>query len=250
MKQRCYCLTRHFAPLERRDEEVPQVKAGEILVRISAAGVCHSDIHIWEGHYDLGSDKKITLKDRGIALPLTLGHEIAGEVVAMGPSAQGTAVGTQVVVFPWLGCGVCPTCKRGDENLCQKSRSFGVFQNGGYAEYVVVPEGKYCIDIAGLDPAQAAPLACSGVTTYSAIKKLGAVIHDAPVVIMGAGGLGHMALMMLKALNAKGAIFVEPDATKRAAALKAGALGAIDSNASDWRRRIDDLGFSGRSIHR
>jgi alcohol dehydrogenase, propanol-preferring len=116
MKQRCYCLTRHFAPLERRDEEVPQVTAGEILVRISAAGVCHSDIHIWEGHYDLGSDKKITLKDRGIALPLTLGHEIAGEVVAMGPSAQGTAVGKNRARLVCFKTAVTPST-----SLCPKA---------------------------------------------------------------------------------------------------------------------------------
>jgi D-arabinose 1-dehydrogenase-like Zn-dependent alcohol dehydrogenase len=231
MLQRCYCLTHHFAPLERRDQEVPALKEGEVLVRIKAAGVCHSDIHIWEGHYDLGAGKKITLKDRGISLPLTLGHEIAGEVVGLGANpADPSVLGAQVVVFPWLGCGVCATCKRGDENLCLKSRSLGVFQSGGYAEYVVVPSTKYCLNIDGLDAAEAAPLACSGVTTFSAIKKFGTVIQDEPVVIMGAGGLGT--------IGAKGEVVVDIDAANREAALKAGALGAIDGAAPDAAQQI------------
>ena len=235
---RCYCVTRHFEPLERRDNPVPVPQGREVLVRVRAAGVCHSDIHIWEGQYDLGAGKKITLKDRGIVLPLTMGHEIAGEVVSAGPDAAGAAIGSNGVVFPWLGCGVCPTCKRGDEHLCLKARSLGVYQAGGYAEYVLVPDAKYCIDISGLDPAEAAPLACSGVTTYSALKKFGAALKDEPVVIMGAGGLGHMALTMLNAMGAKGAIMVDIDESKRAAALAAGALGAIDGGAPDAAKQI------------
>lgn len=235
---RCYCLTRHFAPLERREQAVPVPQGGEILVRIRAAGVCHSDIHIWEGEYDIGGGKKITLKDRGIALPLTMGHEIAGEVVALGPQAEGASLGASVVVHPWLGCGECTACKRGAENYCLTTRSIGVYQAGGYADYVLVPKGKYCVDIAGLDPAEAAPLACSGVTTYSALKKFGAAIHEEPVVIMGGGGLGHMALAMLKAMDAKGAIVIDIDPVKRAAALEAGALASIDGNAPDAAAQI------------
>jgi D-arabinose 1-dehydrogenase-like Zn-dependent alcohol dehydrogenase len=238
MMQRCYCVTRHLQPLERADAPVPVPKGRQVLVRVRAAGVCHSDIHIWEGQYDLGGGKKITLKDRGIALPLTMGHEIAGEIAAAGPEATGAAIGTPVVVFPWLGCGECPTCRRGDENLCLKARSLGVFQPGGYAEYVLVPDPKYCIDIAGLDAAEAAPLACSGVTTYSALKKFGPAIADEPVVVMGGGGLGHMALTMLKAMGAKGALVVDIDPKKRAAALEAGALGAIDGAAGDAAQQI------------
>src|SRR5471032_1919125 len=101
------------APLELFERPTPKPSGGEVLLRVLAAGVCHSDIHIWEGQYDLGGGKKITLKDRGIALPLTMGHEIAGEIAAAGPEATGAAIGTPVVVFPWLGCGECPTCRRG-----------------------------------------------------------------------------------------------------------------------------------------
>ena len=225
--------------LKRREQGRTRFRRkARFLVRIQGAGVCHSDLHIWEGEYDIGGGKKLTLKDRGIGLPLTMGHEIAGEVVAMGPQAEGTSLGKQVVVYPWLGCGECATCKRGEENFCLKTRSIGVYLSGGYADYVLVPKGKYCVDISGLDPAEAAPLACSGVTTFSALKKFGAVIHDEPVVIMGGGGLGHMALAMLKALNAKGAIVVDIDPAKRAAALEAGALACIDGAAPDAAAQI------------
>jgi propanol-preferring alcohol dehydrogenase len=238
--QRCYCLTAHHGPLEARDGPIPEPKDGEVLVRVTGAGVCHSDIHIWEGFYDLGGDKKISLKDRGIALPITMGHEIAGEIVKAGPKAKGAKTGTSVVVYPWIGCGECGTCKAGDENLCLKARSLGVFRDGGYARYVIVPDVKYCLDITGLDPAEAAPLACSGVTTYSALKKFGARLQHEPVVIMGAGGLGHMALKMLGAMGGKGAIVVDIDKGKREAAIAAGALKAIDGSAADAAKQIMD----------
>ena len=89
MTHACYCVTKHNAPLERMDCPTPEPQGAEVLIRMTAAGVCHSDIHIWEGVYDLGSGNKMTLKDRGVALPLTMGHEISGEVVKAGPDAKG-----------------------------------------------------------------------------------------------------------------------------------------------------------------
>jgi len=181
----------------------------------------------------------MTLKDRGVTLPLTMGHEISGEVVKVGPDAKAIALGANCVIYPWLGCGECATCRRGEENLCAvRARSMGVFMPGGYAEYVLVPHERYCIDLGTLDPAEVAPLACSGVTTYSALKKFGAKIKDEPVVIMGAGGLGHMALSVLRAIAGKGAIVVDIDAGKRQAAMAAGALAAIDGAAPDAAQQI------------
>jgi D-arabinose 1-dehydrogenase-like Zn-dependent alcohol dehydrogenase len=239
MTHACYCVTQHNAPLERLECPTPEPKGAEVLIRMTGAGVCHSDIHIWEGVYDLGSGNKMTLKDRGVSLPLTMGHEISGEVVKAGPAAKGVKVGMSCVVYPWLGCGDCPTCKRGEENLCAvKSRAMGVFTPGGYAEYVLVPHERYCIDLGTLEPAESAPLACSGVTTYSAFKKFGLRIKDEPVVIMGAGGLGHMALSVLRAMGGKGAIVVDIDASKREAAMAAGALAAIDGAAPDASQQI------------
>ena len=239
MKHACYCVTEHNAPLQRMDCPTPEPGGAEVLIRMTGAGVCHSDIHIWEGVYDLGSGGKMTLKDRGVALPLTMGHEISGEVVKAGPDAKAVKPGMSCVVYPWLGCGECPTCKRGEENLCAvKARSMGVFMPGGYAEYVLVPHERYCVDLGKLDPAKSAPLACSGVTTYSALKKFGSKIKDEPVVIMGAGGLGHMALTVLRAMGGKGAVVVDIDAGKRKAAMEAGALAAIDGAAPDASQQI------------
>jgi propanol-preferring alcohol dehydrogenase len=238
MRQRCYCLTGHHQPLVRREEDVPEPRGGEVLVRILGAGVCHSDIHIWDGEYDLGGGKKLVLKDRGVALPLVMGHEIAGEVAALGPDADGVTVGDKVLVYPWLGCGECAICLRDEENLCLKPSSLGVYRAGGYAEYVLAPRAKYCIGLDDLDPAEAAPLACSGVTTYSALRKFGPAIADAPVVIMGAGGLGHMALSILRAIGGKGAVVVDIDEAKREAAIRAGALAAIDGGAPDAARQL------------
>ncbi|NOU07275.1 MAG: alcohol dehydrogenase catalytic domain-containing protein [Hyphomicrobiaceae bacterium] len=235
---RCYCVTKHNAPLELATREVATPKGREVLVKVTGAGVCHSDIHLWEGHYDLGGGKKLSLKDRGIKLPLTMGHEIAGEIIAAGPDAKGAKIGAKVVVYPWLGCGECPTCNRGDENLCLKGRSLGVFIDGGYSTHVIVPDAKYCIDLGKLDAAEAAPLACSGVTTFSALKKFGAKIKDEPVVIIGAGGLGRMAMTMLKAMGGKGAIVVDIDPVKRDGAKAAGALSVIDGGAADAAQQI------------
>ena len=114
----------------------------------------------------------------------------------------------------------------------------GCFHAGGYAEYVLVPHERYCVDLGKLDPAETAPLACSGVTTYSALKKFGPRIKDEPVVIMGAGGLGHMALTVLRAMQGKGAVVIDIDEEKRAAAMQAGALAAIDGAAADAAQQI------------
>jgi propanol-preferring alcohol dehydrogenase len=239
MTHACYRVTEHNSQLERIDSPTPDPKGAEVLIRMTGAGVCHSDIHLWEGVYDLGSGKKLTLKDRGITLPLTMGHEICGEVVKVGPDANSVKVGMSCIVFPWLGCGDCPTCKRGEENLCTvKTRSLGVFMSGGYAEFVLVPHARYCIDLGELDPVESAPLACSGVTTYSGLKKFGAKIKEEPVVIMGAGGLGHMALAVLRAMGGKGAIIVDIDEAKRTAAVGAGAIVAVDGAAPDAAQQI------------
>ena len=234
----CFCVTKHGAPLTFDARAALEPKGREVVVKITGAGVCHSDIHLWEGHYDLGSGKKLTLSDRGIALPLTMGHEIAGEIVKAGPDAKGAKIGTKVVVYPWLGCGECPTCKRGDENICLKPKCLGVHRDGGYATHVIVPDAKYCVDLGNLDAAEAAPLACSGVTTYSALKKFGPKIADAPVVIIGAGGLGRMAMTMLKAMGGKGAIVVDIDPAKRESALNAGALAVVDGSSPDAVKQI------------
>lgn len=235
---RCYCVTHHGKPLELLDVAKPEPKGTEVLVRVEAAGLCHTDLHLWEGYYNLGGGKRLNLADRGIKPPLTLSHEICGEVVASGNEAGAVRPGMHCLVHPWIGCGECAACKRGEENICSNGKSLGVMRPGGFADYVLVPHPRYLVDIQGLKPEEVAPLACAGVTTYSAINKLGHRIFDDPVVILGAGGLGLMAIEILKAMNAKGVIVVDIDPLKRDAAMAAGATTAIDANAADSVQQV------------
>jgi D-arabinose 1-dehydrogenase-like Zn-dependent alcohol dehydrogenase len=236
-----YDVVAFGAPLQRAERPTPVPQGSEVLIRTLAAGVCHSDLHIWEGGYDLGQGRRMDVADRGIRPPLTMGHEIAGEVAALGPDAAGVAVGEKSLVFPWLGCGECGICRAGEEQLCARSRSLGVFMPGGYADHVLVPHSRYLIPLGGLSPAEAAPYACSGVTTYGALKKLGALVAEQPIVLIGAGGLGLMSLTLLKAMGGKGAIVVDIDPKKREAAVRAGALAAVDGAADDAARQIRTL---------
>jgi alcohol dehydrogenase/propanol-preferring alcohol dehydrogenase len=228
------------APLEAVDAPTPAPTGTEVLLKVKAAGVCHSDLHIWEGGYQLGHGRgQLALKDRGISLPLTMGHETVGEVVALGPEAkgQGVSVGDTRLVYPWIGCGTCPVCRAGDENMCMRPRCLGVYCDGGYADHITVQHPRYLLDLKGLDPVVAAPYACSGVTTYSALKKVEFAFGE-PIVIFGAGGLGLMALTLLKAMGGKGALIVDIDQKKREAAERAGALGTVDGAAPDAARQL------------
>src|SRR6201992_4302080 len=226
------------APLQEVDHPTPQPTGTQVLVKVKAAGVFHSDLHIWEGGYDLGHGRKpLSLKDRGVSLPRTMGHETVGEVLAFGPDAKaetgGLKIGDVALVYPWLGCGKCATCLGADESMCAvKPNALGVYCDGGYADHMTVPHPKYLLNLKGLDPVTAAPYACSGVTTYSALKKVEASFNT-PIVIIGAGGLGLMALSLLKAMGGKGAIVVDIDARKREAAEAAGALATVDGKAPD-----------------
>jgi D-arabinose 1-dehydrogenase-like Zn-dependent alcohol dehydrogenase len=234
MFQVCVC----GQPLQLNQKPTPEPQGNEVLLKVKAAGVCHSDLHIWDGYYELGGGKRLQLLERGIKLPLTMGHENVGEVVAIGPDAKGVKVGDVRLANPWIGCGECVVCKRGEENLCKTPRNLGVFTDGGYADYLIVPHPRHLFDIGNLTPVQAAPLACSGITAFSALKKVGAVMADEPVVIMGAGGLGLMAIALHKAMGGKNVVMVDIDPVKREAAMKAGAIAAIDGRAPDAAKEI------------
>ena len=236
---KCYCVVDFHQPLQRMEQPLPRVEGAQVLVQVRAAGVCHSDIHLWEGGYDLGQGKRLSLKDRGVVLPLTLGHETVGTATEIGPDAGTIRQGRNYLVYPWIGCNACPACQAGNENHCAAPRYLGVYRPGGYADYLLVPDARYLIDIGDLDPATIAPYACSGLTTYSALRKIGeATLRDHPIVIFGAGGLGLMAVEILRALGGKGAIVVDIDPAKREAALKAGAIAAIDGAAPDAAQQI------------
>jgi len=232
MKMRSFQVCQCGAPLQMNEREAPKPEGTQVLLKMLAAGVCHSDLHIWDGYYEIGGGKKLMLADRGIKLPLTMGHENVGEVIALGPDAKGVKVGDVRLVNPWMGCGTCKVCRRGDENLCLKPQNVGVFSQGGYATHMLTPHPRHLFDIGDLKPEQAAPLACSGVTAFSALKKV-PTLQDEAVVIIGAGGVGLMGVTLAKKMGAKDIIIVDIDAAKRDAALKAGASKAIDGGAAD-----------------
>jgi D-arabinose 1-dehydrogenase-like Zn-dependent alcohol dehydrogenase len=234
MFQICVC----GEPLQLREQPTPEPKGTEVLLKVVAAGVCHSDLHLSDGYFDLGGGKKLSIVERGMKLPVTLGHENVGEVAAIGPDATGVKIGDRRLVDPWMGCGECGVCKRGDEQLCTKPGSIGVFRNGGYSTHLMVPHPRYLFDIGNIPPERAAPLACSGVTTFSALKKVGPTLTTDPTVIIGAGGLGLMCLALHKAMGGHSAVVVDIDPIKRDAAKAAGAAATIDGAAADAAQQI------------
>ena len=240
MKMLSYQVVESGAPLRTTEQEMPTPQGTQVLLKVLAAGVCHSDLHIWDGYYEIGGGRKLRLADRGIKLPLTMGHEIVGEVVAAGPGAAGVAIGVVRLVNPWMGCGECKVCKRGEENLCLKPQNIGVFTQGGYATHLLAPHPRHLFDIGKLTPEQAAPLACSGVTAYSALRKIAATLQEEPLVIIGAGGVGLMGVALARKMGAKDVIVVDIDAVKRDAAMQAGATAVIDGSAADALKQIQN----------
>ena len=237
---RAWAVVETGQPLQEIEMPTPEPKGAEVLLEVTHAGVCHSDLHIWEGEYDLGSRGKMRLTDRGVKLPLAMGHEIVGRVVKLGPEAanQGSKVGDIRVVYPWVGCGKCAICQRDEENMCLNGRSLGVYQNGGYATHVLATHVKHLIDIQGVDPSLAATYACSGVTVYSAVNKLMPLEPDEPVVLVGAGGLGLNAIAILKALGHRRICVVDVAEDKLAAAKKQGATDTVLASGEDTAQRI------------
>ena len=231
-------LVAYGRPLCETIVDRPAPAGTEVLVRVERCGVCHSDLHIHDGYFDLGGERKLDItKDR--ALPFTLGHEIAGIVERMGEAAQGVRVGDRIAVYPWIGCGTCAACQAGDENLCSAHRHLGISVDGGYASHVLVPHPRYLLDYAPpLSPGFAGPLMCSGLTAYAALKRLTERAERGAVLLIGLGGVGMMGLSIARALFSSPPIVADIDADKRKAALAAGAAAAYDPADPQARRAI------------
>ena len=223
-------------PLEINETELPKPNGNQVIVKVKSTGVCHSDLHLWEGGYDTG-DGFMKVTDRGVKFPVTPGHEVVGNVEEIGDSVQGVNIGDLVLVYPWIGCGECPTCEKGDTNLCESPKSLGVFQDGGYAEYVLVPDAKFLAKIDNLDPDAAASLACSGLTAFTAVKK---ALTNSPenILIVGAGGLGLMGVQIANALTKANIICADLDDEKLESAKKLGATHIINTKESDAVKKI------------
>jgi len=226
---------------ELREVETPVPGPGEVLVEVEATGLCHSDLHVMD--WPAGT--------LGWTLPVTLGHEVAGRVAALGEGAAGVRIGDPVLVYgPW-GCGTCPRCASGAENLCEQARDLaragcGLGYDGGLAEYLLVPSARLLVPRGELDAAEAAPLTDAALTPYHALKpQLWRLRPGSAVVVIGVGGLGHVAVQLVRELSPARIVAIDPRAASRRLALDAGAHAALDSaglTAADVRAETGDAG--------
>jgi alcohol dehydrogenase, propanol-preferring len=221
--------------------ETPKPKGSQVLIKVNSSGVCHSDIHLWEGGYEGPSGQFLKATDRGVKYPLTPGHEIAGTVESMGEEAEGFNKNERVIVFPWIGEGLCPACRIGQENLCDKPRSLGIYTDGGYADYVLVPNYKYLVKLdEDMDLDASATLSCSALTAYSAVRNADLKPYD-NIVVVGAGGLGLMAIQLAKTVTGARIIAMDLDDEKLDIAKKNGADNTINSKKQDPLKAIMEL---------
>ena len=230
-------------PLEIKELETPKPRGSQVLVKVQSSGVCHSDIHIWEGGYEGPGGTFLKTTDRGVKYPLTPGHEIAGLVTEMGDEAkENFRQDEKVLVYPWIGEGLCPACRTGEENLCDNPRSLGIYRNGGYAEYVLVPSYRYLLRLPNeIDMDAASTLSCSALTAYSAVKNTG-IKPDNNIVVVGAGGLGLMAIQLAKSIFGARIIALDLGDEKLKIAKENGADETINTkNEHNFVQRIMEL---------
>jgi D-arabinose 1-dehydrogenase-like Zn-dependent alcohol dehydrogenase len=235
-------IIEHGKPLQKVMKETPKPQGTEVLMRITRSGVCHSDLHIWEGYFDLGGGRRFYVKERGCVPPFTPGHEPFGVVEALGARAKGVKVGQKKLIYPWIGCGKCAVCKAGQDNYCVSgSRFLGVNRPGAYSTHVLVPDPKYLLDTKGIEDSFAATLACSAVTAYSAANKLPRLNKTDSVAVLGCGGLGLVAISVLQARGVRNVIGCDIDDTKLAAAGKLGAKKTVNTRGADALQQIQGV---------
>jgi alcohol dehydrogenase, propanol-preferring len=234
-------ITQVNEPLQIQELKTPKPIGSQVLIKIQSSGVCHSDIHLWEGGYQGPEGVFLKTTDRGVKYPLTPGHEIAGIIDSLGEQAEGFSKNEKVLVYPWIGEGLCPACRSGEENLCDKPRSLGIYTDGGYSDYVLVPSYKYLVKIGEeLDTDSSAPLSCSALTAYGAVKNTN-LKPDDNVVVVGAGGLGLMAIQLAKAITGSRIIAMDLDDEKLKAAKENGAANIINSKKEDPIKAVMEL---------
>ncbi|WP_439029091.1 NAD(P)-dependent alcohol dehydrogenase [Gordonia terrae] len=198
----------------RRDFEITEVQdptitaPDEAIVRVGAAGLCRTDLHLWDGQFDEAH------KAADLSLPFVCGHETAGWVEEIGPGVRHLAVGDAVLLHPLATCGYCKACRAGDDMHCTASMFPGVFAPGGFAEYVKTNARALVPLPDNLTPAQVAPLGCAGLTAYRAVRKsLPLAVPGTHTVVLGAGGLGHIGIQALRALSQTEIIVVDRSET-------------------------------------
>ncbi|GHH80894.1 oxidoreductase [Kitasatospora indigofera] len=206
----------------------PEPGPGQVLLKVTAAGVCHSDIAVMS----------MPAGQLPFPLPLTLGHEGVGTVAALGAGVTGLAEGEAVAVYgPW-GCGRCAKCAEGKENYCLRAAELGIRPPGlgapgAMAEYLLVDDPRHLVPLGGLDPVRAVPLTDAGLTPYHAIRRsLGKLLPGSTVAVIGAGGLGHVAVQLLRAMTAARVVVLDVTEEKLALARAVGAHETVLSDAS------------------
>jgi alcohol dehydrogenase, propanol-preferring len=237
-------LTRWGTPAELCEISVPEPGPGQVLVKIAGAGACHSDLHLmdWpEGQLPW-------------QLPFTLGHENAGWVAKLGAGVSAVVPGDAVLVYgPW-GCGRCRPCRLGRENYCERAAAIGVAggglgRDGGMAEYMLVPDARFLVPLGALDPVTAAPLADAALTPYHAIAQARSRLQPgATAIVIGSGGLGQMAVQLLRATTPARVIALDTDDNKLAVARELGADLALRSDASAVTAVRDATGGVGAEL--
>lgn len=218
---RAAVLTEYHRPLELQDRPVPEVTdSRHVLVRIGGAGVCATDLHAQEG----------LMEPAGVRLPLVLGHENAGWVEEIGDGVTTVAKGDAVLVYPPFSCGLCVACRRGNDMHCVHHQFTGLSLDGGFADFVLVSERSLLKLPAGVEPAEVAPHADAGVTAYHAVARLKQLLHPGTTAaVIGVGGVGHIALQLVRELGSSRVVGVDTDQRRRALASELGADEVVDS---------------------
>jgi D-arabinose 1-dehydrogenase-like Zn-dependent alcohol dehydrogenase len=198
---KAYRIQQFGKPMSEEVLPDPTPVEKQVMVKVHACGLCHSDLHFQEGHLNLGGGAHLPLQAVGANLPLTLGHEIYGHILDYGPEAGLTEDdrGRPVIVYPWIGCGECEACRNGLDNACSAPQNLGLQRPGGFGEKVVVRDPKFLVDAQGVDASTGGIYACAGLTSYSALKKV--PNRAGWTAIIGMGGVGLMGLAVAKGIG-------------------------------------------------
>jgi len=223
-------------PLQIEDRPVPTPGRHEVLVRMEASGLCHTDIHAWRGDWPVKPEP-----------PFVPGHEGVGIVEAVGPEVSRVSEGDRVAI-PWLAsaCGSCEHCVAGWETLCESQENAGYSVDGAYAEYALADSRYVGIVPDGVDPLEAAPLTCAGVTTYKAVKVAGTAPSDL-VAVFGIGGLGHLAMQYAQIAGGT-VVAVDLLEDKLELARRLGAAHTVNAREQDPVEAIQELGGADQAI--
>jgi NAD+-dependent secondary alcohol dehydrogenase Adh1 len=226
-------LSEYHQPLELVERPDPEpVAPGDVVVRVGGAGVCATDLHAQEG----------LMEPAGLKPPVVLGHENAGWVQEVGAGVTTAAPGDAVLVYPAYSCGLCVACRRGIDMHCERHQFTGLTRDGGFADFVLVDERQLIKLPSGVEPSAVAPHSDAGITAYHAVKKLlPRLAPGTTSVVIGVGGVGHIALQLLKVLGGGAVIGVDTDARRRMLAKEFGADEVL-TDAADVREATNGAG--------